>query len=73
MTKWESMASDTLNEAVKRQVLQEQAPTAIRMQLMMQGLDNYEDMRKVVLGYVLLLVTGPFRRRSTSRTDQEGT
>ena len=47
------MASDLLNDAVKRQVLQEQAPAAIRLQIMMQGRDNYDRMSNAVLGYVV--------------------
>jgi hypothetical protein len=53
VSKWESMASDLLNDAVKRQVLQEQAPAAIRLQIMMQGHDAYDRMHNAVLGYVV--------------------
>ena len=53
VAKWETMASDVLNDAVKRQILQEQAPTAIRLQVMMQGHVAYGDMRRAVLSYVV--------------------
>ena len=53
VTRWESMASEKLNDSVKRQILQEQAPSAIKMQLLTQTFTDYEDMRGVVLSYVV--------------------
>ena len=48
-TRWENMAVDMLNDAVRRQFLLEQTPQSIRMQLTLQGPDSYE----AVLNYMV--------------------
>ena len=53
VTRWESMAGEKLNDQVKRQILQEQAPHGIRMQLLLQNFIDYDDMRTTVLNFVV--------------------
>ena len=53
VTRWESMAGEKLNDMVKRQILQEQAPHGIRMQLLLQTFIDYDDMRTTVITYVV--------------------
>ena len=42
--KWETLAQDILNDAIKRQILIEQAPAGIRVHLTLQGHRTYADM-----------------------------
>jgi hypothetical protein len=51
--KWETMAGERLSDAVKRQISQEQAPSAIKMQLLMQSITDYDDVRSTVPNYVV--------------------
>ncbi len=53
VNRWESMAGEKLNDQVKRQILQEQAPHGIRMQLLLQTFLDYDDMRTTVLNFVV--------------------
>jgi len=52
-SRWESMAIDTLNGAVRRQLLLEQTPANIRVQLTLSGPDSYEGLRSAVLNYMV--------------------
>ena len=51
--RWESLAVDMLNDAVKRQILLEQSPHAIRSQLMMHNHALYAELRPAVLSFVV--------------------
>ncbi len=53
VTTWQTMADERLSDAVKRQILEEQAPRAIKMQLLMESLIDYDDMRSTVFNYVV--------------------
>ena len=53
ISKWETMSEDLLNESVKRQILLEQAPPVIRVQLTLQGHTSYDALRTAVLGYLV--------------------
>lgn len=45
-SKWETMSEDILNESVKRQILMEQAPHVIRVQLTLQGHTDYDTLTR---------------------------
>ena len=44
--RWEVLANDILNDAVKRQILLDMAPASIRVQLTLAGLPGYEALSK---------------------------
>ena len=52
-SKWEALASDLLNDAIRRQILLEQSPPQIRVQLTMQNHDSYLALRRALLGYLV--------------------
>ena len=51
--RWESMANDVLNDSVKRQILLEQAPANIRLQLTLAGRPDYPTLRGALLTYLM--------------------
>ena len=53
VTKWETIAEDLLNDAVKRQVLLDQAPQNIKTQLVLAGHESYDDPRGALLSYLV--------------------
>ena len=53
MQRWETMAVDTLNDSVKRQIIMEQSPQQIRTQLTLQGHRSYDNLRTAVLSYMV--------------------
>ena len=53
VVKWEGLASDLLNDAVKRQVLVAQAPPNLRVHLALQGHTNYTALRDSLMEYVV--------------------
>ena len=53
ISRWEIKSEDILNDSVKRQILMEQSPSTIKVQLTLQGYKTYEGLRAAVLGYVV--------------------
>ena len=51
--RWEVLANDILNDAVKRQILLDMAPAGIRVQLTLAGHSNYEALRSAIMSYLV--------------------
>ena len=51
--RWEVLANDILNDAVKRQILLDMAPAGIRVQLTLAGHTNYEALRSAIMSYLV--------------------
>ena len=51
--RWEVLANDILNDAVKRQILLVMAPAGIRVQLTLAGHTNYEALRSAIMSYLV--------------------
>ena len=51
--RWEALANDTLNDAVKRQILLDMAPAGIRVQLTLAGHSSYEALRSAIMSYLV--------------------
>ena len=51
--RWETLAGDVLNDAVKRQILLEMAPQNIRVQLTLAGHSTYVALRAALLSYLV--------------------
>ena len=49
--RWEVLANDILNDAVKRQFLLDMAPAGIRVQLTLAGHSSYEALRSAIMSY----------------------
>ena len=49
--RWEVLANDILNDAVKRQILIDMAPAGIRVQLTLAGHSNCEALRSAIMLY----------------------
>ena len=52
MQRWEVLASDILNDAVKRQILLDMAPAGIPVQLTLAGHSNCEALRSAIMSYL---------------------
>ena len=51
--RWEALANDILNDAVKRQILLDMAPAGIRVQLTLAGHSSYEALRSAIMSYLV--------------------
>ena len=51
--RWDVLANDILNDAVKRQVLLDMAPAGVRVQLTLAGHTNYEALRSAIMSYLV--------------------
>ena len=51
--RWEVLANDILNDAVKRQILLDMAPAGIRVQLTLAGHSSYEALRSAIMSYLV--------------------
>ena len=51
--RWENMANDVLNDSVKRQILLEQSPASIRMQLTLAGHPDYRTLKQALMEYLM--------------------
>ena len=51
--RWEVLANDILNDAVKRQILLDMAPVGIRVQLTLAGHSSYETLRSAIMSYLV--------------------
>ena len=51
--RWESLANDILNDAVKRQILLDMAPACIRVQLTLAGHSSHEALRAAIVSYLV--------------------
>ena len=52
--RWEVLANDILNDAVKRQILLDMAPAGIRVQLTLTGHSSYEALRSAIMSYLVV-------------------
>jgi len=53
VAKWEALSADILNDAIKRQVLLEQAPAGIRVHLTLQAHGSYLSLRQALTEYII--------------------
>ena len=53
MQRWDALANDILNDAVKRQILLDMAPASIRVQLTLAGHSSYEALRSAIMSYLV--------------------
>ena len=51
--RWEVLANDILNDAVKRQILLDMAPAGIQLQLTLAGHSSYEALRSAIMSYLV--------------------
>ena len=51
--RWEVLANDILNDAVKRQILLDMDPAGIRVQLTLAGHSSYEALRSAIMSYLV--------------------
>ena len=51
--RWEVLASDILNDAVKRQIILDMAPAGIRVQLKLARHSSYEALRSAIMQYLV--------------------